>query len=97
MHGNGYTTGRAVALQPQVVAYAAICGDKGLTVAELRDVATDHHHGTLSGVLSNAHRDGALAMLADKRNRCHIYVHPSFVNGREVKPHGRNNRPQINA
>jgi len=88
--GNGYTTGRAVALAPQVRALIATRGIQGMTVAELRDIATDHHHGTLSGSLSNLHRDGELALLNDKRNRCRIYVLPEFVNGRDVRPHGGN-------
>lgn len=95
--GNGYTTGKAVGVGPQVRALAQVSGIEGITVAELRAIATEHHHGTLSGALSNLHRDGDLAMLTLKRNRCHVYVTPPNVAGRETKPHGRNNLPNINA
>lgn len=97
MRGNGYTTGRAVALSAQVRALVAARGIEGLTVAELREAATDHHHGTLSGCLSNLHRDGELALLNDKRKRCRIYVLPECVNGREVRPHGKNHVGMIAA
>lgn len=62
--------------------------EEGLTWQELGD-AMDWHHGTSSGCLSVLHKDGRIARLSDRRNRCKIYVHPDFVAGRAVEPHGR--------
>lgn len=61
----------------------------GLTVADLRRIYPDLHHGSLSSALTNLHRDGKLARLEDKRDRCHIYVLPGYVNGRVTQPAGR--------
>jgi hypothetical protein len=75
--------------QNMVTAAVMAHGHQGLTVAELRD-RSGWHHGTASGVLSVLHKVGKLARLEEKRNRCHVYVHPMFVNGRETQTHGRN-------
>jgi len=40
------------------------------------------HHGQASGMLSNLHRRGKIARLTTRRDRCKVYVHPDFVNGR---------------
>lgn len=90
MSGNGYTTNEAVSLSALVTALTATREAHGLTIAELRGIATDHHHGTLSGCLSHLHRQGTLALLNEKRDRCRVYVLPEYVNGRETKPHGKN-------
>lgn len=97
MSANGYTTSAAVAVGTQVLALVASRGAHGLTVAELRDIATDHHHGTLSGTLSNLHRKGEIAMLTEKRKRCRVYVLPENVNGRATKAHGLNHLDNIAA
>lgn len=97
MSGNGYTTNEAVSLSALVTALTASREAYGLTIAELRAIATDHHHGTLSGCLSNLHRDGVLSLLNEKRTRCRVYVLPEFVNGREVRPHGKNHYEAIAA
>lgn len=60
----------------------------GLTVAEARGIL-DAHHGTVSGALSVLHKDGQLARLQQKRDRCHVYVLPEYVEGRETRPQGR--------
>lgn len=101
MSGNGYTTGKAVGVLDQVAQDVFLEFDHGMTVAELRRKHPEHHHGTLSGALSHLHREGTLAMLTEKRERCHVYVYDngqeSYIAGRETKPHGRNNRANINA
>lgn len=63
-------------------------GSYGMTVAEVRDTS-GWHHGTASGVLSVLHMVGRLERLVEKRGRCHVYVHPDFVQGRDTQPHGR--------
>lgn len=60
----------------------------GMTVKELRE-GTGWHHGQASSALSNLHRVGLLERLADKRDRCQVYVRPVYVLGRETQPYGR--------
>ena len=40
------------------------------------------HHGSVSGALSNLHMNGKIDRLQLKRNGCHIYVLPQYVEGR---------------
>ena len=54
---------------------------EGMTVKELR-VRTGWHHGAASGVLSTMHRDGRIARLRTKRERCSVYVLPEFIEDR---------------
>ena len=63
---------------------------KGRTVAEL-DEALAHlgHHGTISGAVSNLHKKGLIARLAEKRGKNKIYVMPHNVDGRETETQGR--------
>ena len=63
---------------------------KGRTVAEL-DEALAHlgHHGTISGAVSNLHKKGLIARLAEKRGKNKIYVMPYNVDGRETETQGR--------
>jgi hypothetical protein len=65
---------------------ASRAGEKGITVAELRD--TNLHHGRISGALSVLHKEGRLARLAESRDKCRIYVLPQFVNDRRTEKHG---------
>jgi hypothetical protein len=62
----------------------------GLTVAELRE-ATGWHHGQASSVLSTLHKEGFIARLQEKRERCHIYMLPVYVSG-PTDDHGRTRR-----
>lgn len=63
----------------------------GATVKEVRE-STGWHHGVASGVLSVLHKDGRLARLTDRRDRCAIYVLPEHVDGRDTAPHHANRR-----
>ena len=51
-----------------------------------RDIALalDIHHGQASAALSVLHREGLIARLDEKRNKCSVYVLPEFVNGRST-------------
>jgi hypothetical protein len=60
----------------------------GLTYRELGDLF-DWHHGQSSSVLSVLHKERRIARLQDRRNRCHIYVLPEYVDGRETREAGR--------
>jgi DNA-binding transcriptional ArsR family regulator len=54
----------------------------GMTVAEIRE-ATDMHHGTASGSLTELHKGGLISRLAEKRGRCKVYVMPCHVGFRD--------------
>lgn len=76
--------------QARVLALLASSGFIGTTVAEARDALIgDAHHGTVSGALSNLHKVGRIARLAEKRGGCKIYVLPGLVCGRATEPQGR--------
>lgn len=74
--------------QRDALAYLDGAGPWGVTWQEL-GAAMGAHHGTASGVLSVLHKAGRIARLAERRNRCKIYVLPEHVNGRETERHGR--------
>lgn len=63
-------------------------GPEGMTWRELADL-TGWHHGTASGALSVLHKEGRIARLSIKRQRCKVYVLPEDVHGRVTEPHGR--------
>jgi hypothetical protein len=62
-------------------------GIGGLTWKEL-GVLAGMHHGQASGALSVLHKEGRIARLTERRNRCAVYVLPEYVQGRETSPHG---------
>jgi DNA-binding MarR family transcriptional regulator len=70
----------------------AVGRNEGLTVKDLREI-TRWHHGQASSALSVLHKEGKIARLKARRDRCAIYVLPEQVNGREVAPHGREKGP----
>lgn len=82
------TSGKTSKRQSEVLAAVESMGTEGVTVAELRE-CNGYHHGSASNVLSVLHKVGKLERLVEKRNKCHVYVHPSFVDGRDTQPHGR--------
>lgn len=83
------STGLTSATQKALLEVAKREAADGVTVAEARGIL-DAHHGTVSGALSNLHMEGFLARLAERRNRCQVYVLPEHVEGRETVPHRRN-------
>jgi hypothetical protein len=70
-----------------IVHYVTMRGSHGATWREVAAVFR-LHHGEASGPLSTAHKDGDLAKLTVKRERCGVYVHPKHVNGRDTVRHG---------
>lgn len=68
-------------------------GREGLTVVDLREI-TGWHHGQASGALSVLHKEGRIARLQERRDRCHVYVGLDHVDGRETASHGRSRRRQ---
>ena len=81
---NGTTSER----QSTALGYAQTFGSEGVTVKDLRDL-TGWHHGQASSTLSVLHKEGLLARLSERRDRCAVYVVPDLVQGRETAPHGR--------
>jgi hypothetical protein len=79
-------SGVASKRQRYVLIMAARAGEKGITVAELRDQSL--HHGRISGALSVLHKEGRLARLTEIRDKCKVYVLPKFVGDRATENHG---------
>lgn len=42
------------------------------------------HHGSISGALSNLHKDGRISRLTSKRDGCLVYVLNEWTQGREL-------------
>jgi hypothetical protein len=63
----------------------------GITVKEVRDI-TGWHHGQASSALSVLHKEGKIARLTARRDRCAVYVLPEYVGGRETAAPGRQAR-----
>ena len=78
--------GTASKRQRYILILAERAGEKGITVAELRDSTL--HHGRVSGALSVLHKVGKLARLTEVRGKCKVYVLPKYVKDRPVEPHG---------
>jgi hypothetical protein len=71
--------------QQKVLSRVVSSQGEGRTIAEIRDLLPEHHHGALSGALTNLHRAGKVARLAEKRGRCKVYVLPEYVEGRPTE------------
>lgn len=74
--------------QRKVLNELQFAGEMGLTWKELADLYK-WHHGQASGVLSVLHKEGMIARLTIRRNKCAVYVLPNQVKGRDVAEHGR--------
>jgi len=73
--------------QQQTLVSLTRVGSDGLTWRELGE-RQGWHHGQASSVLSVLHKEGRIARLVLRRDRCHVYVLTDHVNEREVQPHG---------
>lgn len=82
------TDGTTSARQQTVLRHLGFVGSVGATWREVA-AATGWHHGQASGALSVLHKEGRIARLTVRRDRCQVYVLPSCVNGRETVDHGR--------
>lgn len=81
--------GNTIQRQSKTLAAVFATGADGMTWRELAALF-DLHHGQASGVLSVLHKTGRIARLAETRNRCKVYVHPVWIDGRTTEPHGSN-------
>lgn len=70
----------------KTLGWTAAMGSHGVTWKDLADIS-GWHHGQASAALTNLHIEGRIVRLAAKRNRCHIYVLPEFVMGRDTLPY----------
>lgn len=70
--------------QQAVLNALADSGEAGATWNEL-GALLGLHHGAVSGVLSNLHRERVISRLTDRRGRSQIYILPQYVAGREVE------------
>ncbi len=77
------TTGKR---QGQTISSLLQAQELGLTWKELA-VIHNWHHGQASGVLSVLHKTEKISRLREARNRCKVYVHPSFVGKRDIEAH----------
>lgn len=75
--------------QRDTLALVSSMGTYGMTVLDLRET-TGWHHGQASSALSVLHKEGRLDRLAERRDRCQVYVLPEFTEGRETVAHKRN-------
>lgn len=77
-------------VQRQVLSLVLSSMARGVTVAEVRLMLPGRHHGSISSALTNLHRAGRIARLAEQRERCKVYVNPMYVGERETEqPKGR--------
>lgn len=82
------TSGKTAKRQAEVIRALTSSGSAGLTWTELQQIVP-LHHGTLSGSLSVLHKEGVIARLTERRNRCKVYVMPEYINDRMTESHGR--------
>jgi hypothetical protein len=83
--------GTTSARQEMVYRHVAWWKETGVTVAKMRE-NTGLHHGQASSALSVLHKEGRIARLTERRDRCAVYVLPEYVNGRETAAPGRQAR-----
>ena len=79
------------AAQKYVVIMAQQAGERGVTVAELREKTGNLHHGRVSSATTKMHIAGKLVRLEQRRGNSHIYVTPEFVADRVERPYRRQN------
>lgn len=75
--------------QKRILSLLHIRGGYGITIAELRALISEKHHGSLSGALSVLHKAHEISRLSEERDGCKIYVLPDCVLDRETEEHGR--------
>jgi hypothetical protein len=88
---NGVTS----STQRAILSAVEASGFYGMTIADIRKQFPDHHHGTLSGALTNLHIDGHVLRLSAKRNACKVYVVGRYRSGRDVEAPNRNRRRPV--
>lgn len=77
------TSGETGKRQAMVLSELQDAGTHGATWRDIA-LALELHHGQASAALSVLHREGIIARLEQRRNKCSIYVLPEFVAGRQT-------------
>jgi hypothetical protein len=72
-----------------VISALEVRGSTGVTVVDMRRMFS-WHHGQASSALTNLHKAGRIVRLAEKRDRCKVYVLPEHVLGRTTEEMGHN-------
>lgn len=80
---------RVRARQDIALTWLSVVAERGATWQELGR-RMQWSHGSASSALSHLHRAGAVARLAERRNRCGVYVLPAYIQGRETAPYRPN-------
>lgn len=62
-------------------------GKHGYTVREFLLDVSESHHGQVSSVFSDLHKEGAIACLKEQRSGYCVYVLPKYVGKRPRRPH----------
>lgn len=78
------TSGKTARLQHQVETWLDEAGTRGRTIKDAREAFPTHHHGSLSGTLTDLHQDNRAVRLTEKRDRCSVYVTPRWQDDREA-------------
>lgn len=86
------TKGVTSKVQRYVLIIAEQSGERGVTVAELREQTGGTHHGRVSSALTKHHIAGRLIALTERRGNCGVYVRPDYVGDRETRPYRRAHR-----
>jgi len=81
-------SGRTARMQALALRGLRASADRGMTWKDLAE-QTASHHGTASGTLSVLHKAGLVVRLAERRERCKVYVLPEFAEGRTTEAPGR--------
>lgn len=81
-------SGQTAKYQDSALAYLEDVAEWGATWRELAEYL-GAHHGTASGILSILHKAGKIARLAERRDKCKVYVLPRHIAGRLTESPGR--------
>lgn len=76
-------------VQRLVLILAAQAGERGITVADVREKNGTLHHGRVSSALTKMHIAGKLAALTERRGHQGIYVLPEHVGERDTRAYQR--------
>lgn len=79
-------TKRRESLRPAVLELLTESGEEGYTYWEISRI-TGKGHGSVSGVLSDLHKEGIATRLVQERDDCGIYVRVENAAGRPTMPY----------
>lgn len=84
------SNGQTKEIQGLVLGWILWSEARGMTWREIQnEIGSHHHHGIISGALSNLHKTGLIARLSEIRDGSKVYVMPQHVDGRPIEAQGR--------